>query len=199
VNSAGEIYVGDYGGRDHRVLRFDERGRFLGQVGTMGAGEGEFKRPSGVGIDREDFVYVADASNHRVQKLTRELKFVAAWGTEGTGSGQLYFPFDLAVGPWPGEGSDKGGGVKGAPPPREAVYVLERGNHRVQVFSTAGRWLTSFGGFGPGPGELNQPWGIAVGPDGTVYVADTYHHRVQRFRVGAVGEPPPTPPPGAPG
>jgi len=32
-----------------------------------------------------------------------------------------------------------------------------------------------------GAGQFNEPWGIAVGPDGTVYVADLWNHRVQQF------------------
>jgi len=28
---------------------------------------------------------------------------------------------------------------------------------------------------------FNQPWGIGLGPDGSVYVADTWNHRVQKF------------------
>src|SRR3972149_197888 len=36
------------------------------------------------------------------------------------------------------------------------------------------------GGEAPG-GTFGEPWGVAVAPDGTVYVADTWNHRVQHF------------------
>jgi len=182
VNARGEIYVCEYGGSDHRVLRFDENGRFLRQVGTLGSGRSEFRRPSGIAVDREGFVYVADAANHRIQKLSAELEYVAEWGALGGGPGEFSYPYDVAVGPWPGEGKSEDG--------RQAVYVVEYGNHRVQIFSTAGEWLTSFGGFGSEEGLLTCPWCLAVTDEGIVYVADTYNHRVQAFRVRAVSSVP---------
>ena len=38
-----------------------------------------------------------------------------------------------------------------------------------------------FGGAGQAPGQLNEPTDVAVAPDGTIYVADTWKQRVQVF------------------
>ena len=39
------------------------------------------------------------------------------------------------------------------------------------------RWMPSTAA----PGTFNEPWGVAVGADGSVYVTDTWNHRVQKF------------------
>jgi streptogramin lyase len=41
--------------------------------------------------------------------------------------------------------------------------------------------LASFGEFGAGPGQLDSPSQIAVGPDGDVYVADSGNDRIEVF------------------
>jgi len=79
------------------------------------------------------------------------------------------------------------------------VYVVDSDNHRVQVFDASGFPLRQWGsncnlatgsgcidpdGDGPlayGDGQFQEPWGIAVGADGRVYVADTWNHRIQVF------------------
>jgi predicted membrane-bound mannosyltransferase/DNA-binding beta-propeller fold protein YncE len=67
------------------------------------------------------------------------------------------------------------------------LFVLDTGNHRVLHLSREGEILNSWGEFGSleagtaYPGAFNEPWGIGIGPEGNIYVADTWNHRVQKF------------------
>jgi len=48
----------------------------------------------------------------------------------------------------------------------------------------AGKLGGGDGAIGSGPGEFRYPDGIAVGADGTVWVADAWNHRIQRYGAG---------------
>jgi DNA-binding beta-propeller fold protein YncE len=99
------------------------------------------------------------------QTLTADL----VMGSEGTAPGQFQSPRALATGP---------DGV---------LYVADSRNHRIQKFDSAGNLLWTTGSFGSidnntaQPGLFNEPWGVGVGPDGSVYVADTWNHRIQKL------------------
>lgn len=90
-------------------------------------------------------------------------------GGAGTAPGQFQNPHDVAV------ASDG------------TLYVADTFNHRIQHLAPDGTVLHTWGRFasldlGEAPGgTFNEPWGIAVGRDGRVYVADTWNHRVQWF------------------
>lgn len=75
--------------------------------------------------------------------------------------------------------------------PDGSFYVADSRNHRIQHFSADGKSINIWGSFAdskgsddpaaaPG-GTFNEPWGVAVGPDGSVYVSDTWNGRVQKF------------------
>jgi hypothetical protein len=68
----GDFYVGDgYG--SHHVLRFSLGGKFLGEVGRPGHGDGEFDTPHGLWVDargKEPVLLVADRGNRRMQAFT---------------------------------------------------------------------------------------------------------------------------------
>jgi sugar lactone lactonase YvrE len=71
--------------------------------------------------------------------------------------------------------------------PDGTFYVADSKNHRIVHFETDGRVINTWGSFAdgvnaPAPvGSFNEPWGIAVGPDGSVYASDTWNHRIQKF------------------
>ena len=54
-------------------------------------------------------------------------------------------------------------------------------NHRIQKFAPNGRFLTSFGARGAGPGAFEYPIAVAVASDDTVFVADFGNNRIQKW------------------
>ena len=90
-------------------------------------------------------------------------------GSSGANPGQMNAPRGVAVAP---DGS---------------LYVADSRNNRIQHLTADGKVIQIWGTFadaakGQAPGgTFNEPWGIAVSADGSVYVADTWNHRVQKF------------------
>ena len=162
VDSRGAVYVSDM--NNHRVGKFSPDGQLLRTAGGYGAGHGQFKHPYGLAIDERDLLYVIDSLNYRVQKLDQDLGFVAAWGSEASIGVKIYMPHEIAIGR---EGS---------------VILSDRQNHRISVFRPDGKLVKRFGGYGEGPeapgGRFSEPHGVAVGPDGSIYVCDRYNFRV---------------------
>jgi len=102
-----------------------------------------------------------------------ETQALQSWGSGGMADGQFNKPRNLAIAP---DGN---------------IYVADSGNHRIEVFDKNGTFLFKWGNesLDPSkapepsaePGKFNEPWGIAVGPSGKVYVTDTWNHRIQIF------------------
>jgi tripartite motif-containing protein 71 len=118
-------------------------------------------------------VYLADTWNHRVLAVTPagQVQQIIGGTTADTSDdpdlvddfpGQFFGPRAIAVG-------------------RDVIYVADTGNERIQVFSTDGSFERAFGGYGTDEGNLIEPVGVAVGPDGDVYVADSGNQRISVF------------------
>lgn len=59
------------------------------------------------------------------------------------------------------------------------IYVLDSGNHRIQKFDADGRYLTTIGNQGQGPGEFQYPQSIDVDSNGMLYVSESMNRRIQ--------------------
>jgi len=171
LNTAqGKLYVADYF-RD-RIQVYTLDGRFLRAVGKAGSGPGEFDAPGGVAVARNGDLYVADFYNQRVQHLHADGGFIRQWGvTRETGvfGGKLGYPTDVAV------------ATNGT------LYIADGYNDRVLAYGPNGELMAKWGG--PFAMNIHGPWngwfatvtGIALGPQGNVYVADFYNDRAQKF------------------
>ena len=74
--------------------------------------------------------------------------------------------------------------------PDGSLYVADSRNHRILHLDQEGNLLDEWGQFAASDyntntmapaGNFNEPWGLAVGLDGSVYVADTWNNRIQKF------------------
>ena len=127
--------------------------------------------PRSLAFAKDGTFYVADSRNHRVLHLDTDGNILHEWGTFADGAGipvadgTFNEPWGIAVGP---DGS---------------VYVTDTWNHRIEKFTSTGRYLTAWGTFGQGetPESFYGPRGLAIDAEGRVYVTDTGNKRVAVF------------------
>ncbi len=63
-------------------------------------------------------------------------------------------------------------------------------NARVQKYTADGRYISSFGAFGTGPGDFNYPWGISIDAEDCIWIVDWRNDRVQVFDMGGASRDP---------
>ncbi|MEZ4364832.1 MAG: SMP-30/gluconolactonase/LRE family protein [Kofleriaceae bacterium] len=189
VGSDGTLYVADTG--RHRVRSIDAgtgiittlAGTTSGYGGDGGAASAALlTSPSGLALDADGTLYIADAGAHTIRKVdpfTGVISTVAGTGTAGDGGDG---------GPATGARLDAPAGV--AIDDAGNLYVADTGNHRVRRIDASTGVITTVAGDGTagdrGDGalaidaQLSSPTDVVVDGDGVVYVA-TGHNRVRRI------------------
>lgn len=136
-----------------QVFKFSRQGKpllALGERGVPGSDGAHFHQPTDVAVAPDGTFYVSDGYlNTRVLKFAADGTLLFQWGTKGSGPGQFDLPHGIAL-----DGAGR-------------VYVADRSNARVQVFDGQGRYLREWKGE-----ALGRPYDVAVGKDGTAFVAD---------------------------
>jgi uncharacterized protein (TIGR03437 family) len=197
TDAAGDVYFAEgsiatgsgLGNGDYRVWKVTPAG-ILNLVAGNGlenySGDGgaaalaQLNGPASVAIDPNGAMYLADSQNHRIRRINPNgtIETVAGNGTPGfSGDGgaatkaQLNGPLGVAV--------DATG-----------IYIADTNNNRIRkvaangvIFTLGGNGNASFYGDETQAlqASVHAPEGLAVAPDGTLYIADTLNQRVRKI------------------
>lgn len=149
---------------DHTVHKFTLEGERIWTLGTSG-------QPSNTGATSVDYrtirqagppfhyptnlapapsgeLYVADGyGNARIHKFSADGRLMLSWGKPGSGPGEFLVPHGIAV--------DAAG----------TIYVADRENSRLQLFSPQGEFITEWK-------DIARPCDLVIDAEGRVYVAE---------------------------
>lgn len=159
VGSTGRVYVAD--GVNHRIVEFDDSGRYLGSFHAVGD-EG-LSRPMSIKVDDSGSLWIADTGHARV--LVR-----------GSG-GQLVRVITLPEG-------------QASPPDltdialtnAQTLWLVDNDGHRLIRHDLTSGVQTAYGRHGEARGQFQYPFMIAADKSGLLYVSDTINGRVQAVR-----------------
>ena len=140
----------------HQVLVYNSEHKLLAQFGSKGTLDGQFDSPTGVVVTLDRYILVS--SRNKLQWFTMVGRLVHATGHTGKEELEFDRPDCITL------GRD------------QRIYVLERGNKRVQILNGNGTFHSSF--------KFDKdhiPEALAVNSEGSVFLVDTRNSSIQVF------------------
>jgi streptogramin lyase len=188
---AGNMYFAEM--QNHVVRRVDARTKVITTVagtGTAGfAGDGgpaskaQLRQPHSIAFDAQERLLICDIGNHRIRRVDLKTGTIETWA--GTGE-RKPTPDGAVLAGTPLNGPR----AIGSAPDGSLYLVLREGNavYRIdpkteRIYHFAGTGETGYTGDG-GPAKsakLAGPKGVAIAPDGSIYLADTENHAIRRI------------------
>jgi DNA-binding beta-propeller fold protein YncE len=166
VDRNGFVYVADTG--RHRVLKFGPTGdriRVLGSPKGKGSADGEFNEPIGLALDNAGNLYVADRLNFRIQVFDANGQMIRKFPVDGWSAEQIDMEPHLAI-----DAS------------RDRLYASDGRNKQILRFALDGKRLPPLSKDDNGQDLFGAPIGVAVGPDGSLFVTDAKTAKVMKLK-----------------
>lgn len=159
VDTEGNLWVTDArdnGTIGNQVFKFSPDGEILmtlGEQGVSGSEAGLLHWPNDVVVDPDSGdIFIAESHrngmNNRIVHFAADGRYIKEFGSKGSGPGELSEPHTIAM------------------DSRGRLFVGDRENNRIQIFSQDGELIDVWRQFG-------RPSGIFITPDDTIYVADS--------------------------
>lgn len=185
----GTVYVADTANNVIRMIATDANRTVTtiagdeSQPGAHFDGDGpaaRFNYPSGLALGPDGALYVADQGNHAIRRVELTPPYAVTTVSGGDGSGEIDGPDAVARFSSPSHLDVA---------PSGTIYVTDANGHTLRKVSPDGTVQTIAGvAFSPGGEEgpttvarFQVPFGVAVGPDGSLFVADRYNHKIRRI------------------
>ncbi len=204
-DKSGNMYIAD--ANNNRIRKVTPAGiisTYAGNGIAGYAGDGltlnptaiELNDPTGVAIDANNDVIVADKNNNRIRKIPQPLLFIttpttiagtgaAAYGGDGgqATAAKLHYPIGVAI--------DTAGNI----------YIADEYNNRIREINISNNIINTIAGNGTaaasttapdgdgGPAvsaQLNYPWGVAFDRKGNIYIPDNFNNRIREIKICSV-------------
>ena len=180
IGPDGTVYCTDDG--NHTIRQFTPSGKLLMTLGTLNTPSdtgydgkdsinipragGPFNRPTNLAIGPRGDLYVSDGyGNCRVHQFSPTGTLKRSWGVSGKGPGQFHLPHGIAV------------AADGR------VFVCDRENDRMQIFSPDGEYLAEWT-------DTQRPTHVVFDARGRAYVSELWWHKGQTSqRHGPISDP----------
>ena len=159
------IYVGEYG-ENSRISRFRKVAsggvQYINSFADKNSGDAWVERPQALALDEKGVLWVADACRHRICRYDRVSgKLLSAFGSAGSDLASFNYPYGMAL------------------EHHGTLLVADRCNNRLVRYERSGKPIAAWGSPGRAPGQVQQPWAVAIGKNDRVYCLDSWNNRVQ--------------------